>query len=670
MNRPHQLFVLAICWASLATAARADDLPTVRAVDLGGLETRTAALMLSAQEAGDLDVSVVALPLPGEAGTSRVLLQIRLDGGPLLQGFPTAGAGDGAAAELILEIYAYAIDSQGGLADTLTQAFRLDLGSYLESLSVGGIRFFGDLDLPPGQYSLRILALQRQFDRLGLSIHPLEVPTWSETTLLPAMRREPAQDAVVVLAAGTDTPPFPVRIEGRPYLPAAGSTMTAVATAPYLLMGRGLKDLRAKLVGMSSEELELGLDNPRPATHGPAEIEILAVEVTGLDFETGDYRLRISTADDAVWVESPLKVRPPGAAAPEVSSPAPAGDLRAASETRQRGRHQALQGAYSRALGFLAGGDQGQAQQAIMELERREIGTGSDNEQTRLADAELRVAVELSSSDVEVLVPIMTLHETLYRKYHRERRYLLATHSRQILIRLAELYLEHSDSPGARPLVADALVSLAGYLMDIGSRMSAENAYQAALDYKGDHQAALIGLAAIRESYGNYESATEVLQKLGSLRPDDLEISLRLAINLARLDEGKRAMKLLQGVLEAPEPSWMGAVAAQELARMYEAKKQTTEATEVLETAIERHPQIQRLRIQLASLLDRNGKTTAARQVLAELDVEAGRNEGSPRLRYSHLPSAALYGARRHLAQEAEHRRAILRTAHDRLGDP
>jgi len=85
------------------------------AIDLGGLDARSAALMLSAQDAGDLDVAALAVPLPmaDGGGRSRVTLVVDAGGASLLAAVPEE------AAELITEVYAYAVGAALGFTAVL-----------------------------------------------------------------------------------------------------------------------------------------------------------------------------------------------------------------------------------------------------------------------------------------------------------------------------------------------------------------------------------------------------------------------------------------------------------------------------------------------------------------------------------------------------------------------
>ena len=219
---------------------------------------------------------------------------------------------------------------------------------------------------------------------------------------------------------------------------------------------------------------------------------------------------------------------------------------------------------------------------------------------------------------------------------------------------LAELYLERDPSPRSRHLVASAMVSLAGYLEETGSRMAAANAYHDAMVYDPNHPAALIGLAAIQEFFGQYEAAVELLQRLHKTRPDDTRARLRLGVNLRRLDKARRALPHLEAALSEPGPEWVTAVAAQELAALHASAKRLDEALAVLEDAVERHPEVQRLKIQQAALLDRMGRRTDALTVLDRLDASVGSDVSSPRLLYSRTNRSAIAAVRQALAEEAE----------------
>ncbi len=628
----------------------------VTAIDLGGLDTRSAALMLSAQEAGDLAVSALAVPWPDPraAGQSRVTLVVDVGGASLLEAVPAQ------AAELITEVYAYALDAGGGLAASLTQAFRLDLARDRPA-PAKGVKFFGELALPAGSYSLRVLVLQRSSGRLGLRILSLAVPSWEKSpVLLPPVRRESPAGWILVHGAGA-APAFPLTADGEPWVPSARRDVDPGSAAGYLLLGRGLdQGLQAQLLDADRQPLAPcsacpaggPLGDLRPATGGPAELEALAAELDTARLEAGEVRLRISVAGESA-ISAPLIVRSTDPAMPAPAAP-PAGQAarRPSGHRAILERYEELREGYRQALERLAAGDRAGALEPLIAIESARLGSGTAEEQKRLARTEVEIARRFSMPSPGRIVTMIWLHEALYRQYHRHKRYLLATHSRQVVSRLAELYLELDGSARSRGLVASAMVSLAGYLQETGAMMSAEKAYHDALTYDPGHPQALLGLAAIRESYSQHEDAADLLQRLHKARPEDTQARLRLGINLRRLDKARRAASHLEAAIAEPGPEWVAAVAAQELASLYAGDQRVDDALRVLEAAIERHPQVQRLRIQLAATLDRAGRRADALAALDRLDPSAGTDVHSPRLIYSRANTATITAVRRALAEE------------------
>jgi len=666
--------------ALLASAPSAAQV-VVEAIDVGGLETRSAALMLSGQDAGELAVSLVAIPMPDPmAERVRVLLVVDVDGESLLAG---------ETGEMrITELYAYALEARGeALAASLTQAFMMELGPYRDALGERGVKFFGHLELVPGEYSLRVLVLRRQADRFALRTVPLSVPPWTGAAgpaLGPPIFPEAAERWILVAAAGESAEQaFPLVIDGRPVVPSTRPLIGAEAGAQVLLMGRALPErLHAKLVatdGQESAELALGeLRLLPPAAAGP---ELAVAELHAGDQAPGSYRLQLLPAGEdafAVPVPSmPVTVLPAEIAArvtvwTELDSAAPdtsPGTLPAGPEetaTRVRGGAREIfdhvAAAYRQALVELAAENRSAARAAVLRIEGDLLRPGSDAQEPLVA-AQLRAALELVGDQADGLVSLIWLHEELYRQYHQDQRYRLATHSRQMMLRLAELYVARSDTPEARQLVACALVSLAGYLQEIGARHEAMQAFERALDFDPNHEAALLALAVIHEAFGHYETAADLLQRLHKVRPVDPEVRLRLAINLRRLGFERQAVRLLRKGIEDPQASWIRALAYQELANLRVEKKRHAEAAAILREAIRHLPDHQRLYVQLAAVLDRLERPTEARAVLDRLDPAAGRDVDSPRLRYTRVPAGGIAEARRVLAAGAVSRgRSLMET--------
>lgn len=645
------LSVLAVWLPGLARG----QMPGVEVADLGGLETRSAALILSGQEAGDLETSVLAIPIPGASGEGaavRVVLVVDVGGKSLL-----AGAGEDSS---VTEIYAYAIDGSGGLGGVLTQAFRIDLGRHRAALDAGGVKFLGHLDLAPGDYSLRILVLQRRSDRLRLDVKSLTVPSPQERFLLPPLFPEPAADWIVVREGSSAVElPFPRHDGGRAWVPATRPHIGDRAS--FYLAGRGLAGgLRAYVERDGGEvAAELGLGDLRPVADPPAGLEMVAAEILTAGLDRGR-RLRITSADGAFATTLPLSL-PPSAAdlavleeleEPPVESATGAGKksvvLRGRLLVELLGRTQA---AYLEALGHLGGGDAAGALAPIIALERAAIGERLTDDtpkvEEQLRGVQVTVAGRLVGREVEGLVALISLHERLYRQYHRHRHFFLAGHTRQVLEGIGDLYLSHSRSPEAARLVASAFASLGGYLQQRGDRPAALEIYRQALDYDPRHPTALLASAILREAGSEYEPAEELLRKLVSANSQDPLAKLHLAINSQRLGATRRAVELLRECVADDPPTWITALAYEELAAIQGAGKHPEEAIEVLEEALRRMPDQQALHLQLAALLDRTGHPARASAVLANLDAREAGGAASPRYRYGRPPASHIERNRR-----------------------
>jgi VWFA-related protein len=156
---------------------------------------------------------------------------------------------------LPVEIYAYAIDSAGAIQDFFTQSMRLDLVKIGPALRQSGLKFFGHLDLPRGEYNVRVLVRNGTTGAYGLRAQPLVVPGFGQSgpVLLPPFFPEAPGRWVMVREAPRDQAnrpqepaPYPFVVQERAYIPAsrpvlAAGQETAVALVGYNLPAGGLK---------------------------------------------------------------------------------------------------------------------------------------------------------------------------------------------------------------------------------------------------------------------------------------------------------------------------------------------------------------------------------------------------------------------------------------------
>jgi len=203
---------------------------------------QTAGEVVSGQEGGPVGLAVLAAPFKMPGGKAYVPVVIEIDGASLLAGH------EGAA--LPAEIYVYAMDGQGAVQDFFTQTVGLDLAKVGDAVRATGIKVFGDLELAPGTYSLRVLARNGQTGAAGMRVSSLEVPAFAQASpvLLPPFFPEPAGRWLVVREAKVQEGkvPYPFMARKEPYVPASRPVLLPEQAVPVALVGYGLGNGRLK----------------------------------------------------------------------------------------------------------------------------------------------------------------------------------------------------------------------------------------------------------------------------------------------------------------------------------------------------------------------------------------------------------------------------------------
>ncbi|HEV2856070.1 MAG TPA: VWA domain-containing protein [Thermoanaerobaculia bacterium] len=228
-----------------------------------GLEKalQTAGQVVAGQEGGPVGLSVLAAPfkVPGNTLDNKayVPVVIEIDGPSLLAG--TEGKA------LPAEIYVYAMDEQGAVQDFFTQTAGLDLAKVGDGLRQGGIKFFGDLDLQPGNYSVRVLVRNARTGAAGLRVAALEVPVFSQAApvLLPPLFPDTAAGHWLVLREAKvrqGEVPYPFMSGSQPYIPSSRPALRPGESSALSLVGYrlGEGELQAQAVVMTAEGKEAG----------------------------------------------------------------------------------------------------------------------------------------------------------------------------------------------------------------------------------------------------------------------------------------------------------------------------------------------------------------------------------------------------------------------------
>jgi VWFA-related protein len=193
----------------------------------------TARGLMAGEESGTLGTSVLAAPFPGIAndGKAWVPVLVEVNGPSLLAGQ------DGWS--MPVEIYGYAFDSEGRARDYFSQTVELELLKTGAMLKQGGLKFFGHLDLPPGEWSVRVLVRNSSTGASGIRTVAVHVPEFGQASpvLLPAFFPEPPGRWLMVREARPEEGmAYPFLTGETPYIPASLPRLTPGQQAPVSLV--------------------------------------------------------------------------------------------------------------------------------------------------------------------------------------------------------------------------------------------------------------------------------------------------------------------------------------------------------------------------------------------------------------------------------------------------
>jgi VWFA-related protein len=272
----------------------------------------SADLVLSGRELDELGAGVFAGAT--ELASGRVPLLVELDRIGLLAGEAERPAG--------AEIHAYALDGEGRVVDLVSQRVMVAP----EKLEQNGLKFLGELRLPPGRYDLRVLVRSLRTGLASLSRVPLEVPAAgrgpilvsplfiqgaNERWLLVRQAARPDEEA------GDGDDAYPFLVSGQRFVPAIRGDVAAGEEAQLLLMGFGLTEdhmvLESRVLDRSGEALEggsLSFLTRMPGDDGRPDQLVLAFDPQGL--APGDYTLELTLGDPDAGrlgvLEAPVRV--------------------------------------------------------------------------------------------------------------------------------------------------------------------------------------------------------------------------------------------------------------------------------------------------------------------------------------------------------------------------
>jgi VWFA-related protein len=262
---------------------------------------QTANQLTSGEESGTVASSVLAAPFRVSGEKAYVPVLIEIDGPSFL--------GNTTGTTVPAEIYIYALDDTGAVHDFVTQTLGLDLAKAAPALRQSGLKFFGDVDLLPGKYSLRVLVRNGVTGATSLRVVPLEVPAFASgaPALLPPLFPEAPGRWLMAREnqePGQPQKPYPFMQKDQPFIPASKPVLTAGQDAAVSLVGYnlGAGDLKADAKVMTLDGKEVGTGQIKVLAReggGGAGPDRLAATFRPPSLQPGEYVLQVtlSSAD-------------------------------------------------------------------------------------------------------------------------------------------------------------------------------------------------------------------------------------------------------------------------------------------------------------------------------------------------------------------------------------
>lgn len=257
------------------------------------IRLRAAQTVVRGEAGGEIPLAVVAPPLPGPEALARVPVLLEVDGAALLRYHPGATLG--------AELYAYALDREGTVRDYFAKQLTLDLARTGEVLAQEGLAFLGTLDLPAGDYSLRVLVRNAQTGHLGLAVVALSVPDFGRAVpaLYPPLFLADGGRRLLLRDRGAEAA---FEVAGEPFLPAASPALTPGQEARLCLLafnlGAGDLALEGRVVDAAGRPVDaaaVALAGREGSGAGGGERLLATLTTAGLG--VGEYTLHLALAD-------------------------------------------------------------------------------------------------------------------------------------------------------------------------------------------------------------------------------------------------------------------------------------------------------------------------------------------------------------------------------------
>ncbi len=270
--------------------------------DLSPIEKKlsTSSALAAAVPKTDIPAWVLAAPFPAGADSARVPVIVEIPGDRLLASHN--------APNMTVDLFVYAIDRQGQTRDYLFHTVGIELAKAREALQKGGIKYYGQLRLAAGEYTVRVLVRNNETGKFGVTVYPLTVPASADPFALPPLFVEEGKHWIMVKGKprqATDAAAeYPFSIAGESFVPAALAGVksgdgTRVCLIAYNFPSESSAiQYTARALGLDGRprgKVELKLLKVSDQERGGARKLLLEFKPSGLD--PGRYALAVRLQD-------------------------------------------------------------------------------------------------------------------------------------------------------------------------------------------------------------------------------------------------------------------------------------------------------------------------------------------------------------------------------------
>lgn len=166
----------------------------------------------------DVHVAALAAAFPTGSANAQVPIILEMNGTDLAREAKNGVAG--------AEIYVYAFDKDGVVRDRLYQKLTLDMKKVGDRLKAAGVRYYGTLVLPPGQYAVKSLVRAGDGEKRGFARVNVTVARPNELAVSPPIPIDEQPKWLLVKPPGSHAAasmPYPFEVGGQDFIPSVSA---------------------------------------------------------------------------------------------------------------------------------------------------------------------------------------------------------------------------------------------------------------------------------------------------------------------------------------------------------------------------------------------------------------------------------------------------------------